>query len=307
MARSGAAGREMADAHAHIPDIIARIKDSYAALRPAEQSVADTVLADVQAAVSASNAETARRAGVSEPTVTRFCRAIGCAGVRDFKLQLARSLVVGTLYLDQPETPPQAGTPPFWNSILGEARAALREVEAQLDPTLVAEAAEAIAGAGRVVSVGLGGSSSALAEEIQYRLCRYGVGIAATRDPYLARMIAATYRPGDVVIAVSGTGRTREIVETIGIARHYGARTIAVTAPGSALAEAAEIALTVAVPEYPDTLTPSAARIAFLTVIDLMSAATGYRMGARARENLRRIKYSVLTHRPGAVLEPLGD
>ena len=77
-----------------IPDIIGEIKDRYASLRPAEQSVADAVLADVQEAVRASNGEIADRAGVSQPTVTRFCRSIGCAGVRDFKLQLAQSLAV---------------------------------------------------------------------------------------------------------------------------------------------------------------------------------------------------------------------
>ena len=82
-----------------IPDILSQIKDSYAELRPAERRVADTVLADVAFSVDASNAEIARRADVSEPTVTRFCRAIGCEGVRDFKLKLAQSVVVGRMYL----------------------------------------------------------------------------------------------------------------------------------------------------------------------------------------------------------------
>ncbi|RVA67131.1 MurR/RpiR family transcriptional regulator, partial [Mesorhizobium sp. M7A.F.Ca.CA.001.11.2.1] len=76
-----------------IPDIISLVKDSYSELRPAERRVADVVLDDVKYAVDASNAALAQRAGVSEPTVTRFCRAIGCEGVRDFKLKLAQSLV----------------------------------------------------------------------------------------------------------------------------------------------------------------------------------------------------------------------
>jgi hypothetical protein len=87
-----------------VPDIIARIKDGYPDLRPAEQSVADAVLSDVQGAVDASNAEIATRAGVSQPTVTRFCRAIGCEGVRDFKLQLARWWWESCIW---PPTPPR--------------------------------------------------------------------------------------------------------------------------------------------------------------------------------------------------------
>ena len=88
-----------------IPDILSQIKDSYTELRPAERRVADVVLADVTFSVDASNAEIAKRADVSEPTVTRFCRAIGCEGVRDFKLKLAQSVVVGRLYL-APGPPP---------------------------------------------------------------------------------------------------------------------------------------------------------------------------------------------------------
>ena len=113
-----------------IPDILAIIKDSYSELRPAERRVADVVLADVTFAVDASNGDIAKRSETSEPTVTRFCRAIGCEGVRDFKLKLAQSTVVGRLYLDVPkERRPSADRSPLWKEVFGEARAALAVVE----------------------------------------------------------------------------------------------------------------------------------------------------------------------------------
>ena len=52
---------------------------------------------------------------------------------------------------------------------------------------------------------------------------------------------------------------------------------------------------------------PTASRYAFLAIIDLLSSAVGYRLDPSARETLRRIKYTVLSHRKGKVLEPLGD
>lgn len=291
-------------------DIIARIKDSYPGLSRAEQSVADAVLSDVQAAVDASNAELAGRAGVSQPTVTRFCRSIGCEGVRDFKLQLARSLVVGEIFLAADNPLPAAdpgSTPPFWASVLGEARLAIRNVERQLDPALVLAAAAILAPARRVLTLGLGGSSSALAEETQNRLFRYGVPVTACKDPYLARMIVSTFRPDDVLIAISGSGRTREVIDCLELARTYRARSIAISTPGSAVARAAEIALTTHVTGYSDALMPSASRFAFLTIIDLIAAATGYKMGPLARENLRRIKFNLVEKGAGLSIEPLGD
>jgi DNA-binding MurR/RpiR family transcriptional regulator len=291
-----------------IPDILSQIKDSYGDLRPAERRVADVVLADVAFCVDASNAEIARRADVSEPTVTRFCRSIGCEGVRDFKLKLAQSVVVGRLYFTSTSAPePSENGSPMWNVVFGEARNALNAVERQLDPNEVLRAAELIANAHQVIVFGLGGSSSALAQETRFRLFRYGVVVTATSDPYIMRMTAATLKPEDLVIAISATGRTREVVEATELAKHYRARTICITAPDTDLARICDVRLTVDVPEFPDTMKPTASRFAFLAIIDLVSAAAGYRIGAPALETLRRIKYTVLSHRKGKELEPLGD
>lgn len=289
-----------------IPDIISQIKDSYADLRPAERRVADVVLDNVKFAVDASNAALAKRADVSEPTVTRFCRAIGCEGVRDFKLKLAQSLVVGALYLSKPPPSAANNTMPFWSAVFGEARRALQEAETQLDPAQLERAAELVATARQVTVFGLGGSSSALAQETQFRLFRYGITVTAHCDPHVMCMTASTLKPDDLVIAISATGRTREIIEAVELAKHYRARTIAVTAPDSTLAQICDVGLTIAVPEYPDALKPTASRFAFLAAIDLMAVAAGYKLGASARENLRRIKYNVLTHMGGKEKEPLG-
>ena len=291
-----------------IPDILSQVKDSYANLRPAEKKVADIVLVDVAFAVDASNANLARRAKVSEPTVTRFCRAIGCEGVRDFKLKLAQSVVVGRLYLATGQTPtPNENGSPQWNVVLGEAHNALNAVERQIDPSDVIRAGELIAGAHQVVVFGLGGSSTALSQETQNRLFRYGVVVSAHSDPYIMRMTASTLKPDDIVIAISATGRTQEVIEAVELAKHYGAKIVGITAPGSDLEKICDVGLTVHIPEFPDTMKPTASRFAFLAVIDLISAATGYQLNSSARETLRRIKYNVLNHRKGNELEPLGD
>ncbi|PBB35591.1 RpiR family transcriptional regulator [Mesorhizobium sp. WSM3879] len=297
--------------HDHVrrfPDIISQVKDSYTDLRPAERRVADVVLDDVKYAVDASNAALAQRAQVSEPTVTRFCRAIGCDGVRDFKLKLAQSLVVGALYLSTKPQPTNGDSGmPFWNAVFGEARRALQEAERQIDPGQLQKAAELIAKARQVTVFGLGGSSSALAQETQYRLFRYGITISAQCDPYLMRMTASTLKPGDVVIAISATGRTREVIEAVELAKHYRADAICVTAPDTELTRVCDVQLTMAVPEYPDTLKPTASRYAFLAAIDLLAVASAYKLDGPARETVRRIKYNAQIHRTGKEMEPLGD
>ena len=121
------------------------------------------------------------------------------------------------------------------------------------------------------------------------------------------RMTASALKPGDVVIAISATGRTREVIEAVELAKHYRADAICVTAPDTQLARVCDVRLTMAVPEYPDTLKPTASRYAFLAAIDLLAVASAYKLDGPARETVRRIKYNAQIHRTGKEMEPLGD
>ena len=127
-------------------DIISVVRQIGPTLSPSEQRVATSVLADVDYAVHASNGDLARRAGVSEPTVTRFSRSVGCRGVRELKVRLAQAMAVGRIYL---ELPPHVGTdlarPALWQSVFQEIRRAITAVEQQLRKEDVEKAAEAIA------------------------------------------------------------------------------------------------------------------------------------------------------------------
>ena len=127
-------------------DLISRIKELRETLRPAEQRVADVVLGDIEFAVHAASSDLAKRAQVSEPTVTRFSRALGCDGVRDFKLKLAQSLIVGTMYFrDPPKFPGKDGPDlPFAELVFGHARAALEHAEKQIDFGQLRSAIDAI-------------------------------------------------------------------------------------------------------------------------------------------------------------------
>lgn len=289
-------------------DIIASIRQAMPQLRPAERRVAGAVLADVGFAVHSSSADLARQAGVSEPTVTRFSRAIGCNGLRDLKVRLAQSMVVGRIYL---EPPPHVGTdlaqPAMWRSIFTEIRRAVSAVEEQFSKDDLEKAAEAIASCGRLAAFGVGGGSTVAVTEVEHRFFRLGIAVSHTSDPQLMRMVASTLGKDDVVIAISTTGNAADVIEAAGIAKRYGARVIAITKPKSRLAQLADIPLCVQVPEAPDPLKPTASRYALLTAVDLLAAATAYSRPRESQERMRRIKLELLRSTNGNADEPLGD
>lgn len=291
-----------------VGDIVSLIRQSVPDLSPSEQRVATALLADVEFAIHASNAELARRARVSEPTVTRFSRSVGCRGVRDLKVRLAQAMAVGRIYV---ELPPHVGTdlahPALWRSVFQEIRRAIAAAEEGLLKEDVERAAEAISRCSKLAAFGVGGGSTLAAMEVQNRFFRLGIAVSHTSDPRLMRMIAATFGEGDVVIAISTTGAANEVIEAAGIAKRYGALIVAITRPQSRLAAIADIALGVHVPEAPDALKPTASRYALLAAIDLLAASTAYCKPLEAQARMRRIKYELVKGPDGDAKGPLGD
>lgn len=265
---------------AYVVDIVSRLSRMEAALRPSEQRVAEAVLADPGFATRASIAELARRARVSEPSVTRFCRALGCDSVRDFKVKLAQNLAVAGPYLQRR---PQDGTPDdvaqLADRVLDSVIEAVTIARDQIDPQPLRQAIDSIAKARRLDIYGVGGGSHAVGHDAYLRFFRLDLATDFHADAQLQLMSAATLGPGDCVLAICNSGRFRDLVESVEIARHYGATTIALTRPDTALARAVEILLAVALPEDSDIFKPTASRLAHMAVIDVVATGVAMRRG----------------------------
>lgn len=284
------------------------IKQAAPTLRPSERRVAEVVLSDVNFALHSANGELARRAGVSEPTVTRFSRAIGCAGVRELKVKLAQSLVVGRIYLEEPPHVGESrGKPTLWQTILEDIHRAINTAERQLVVSDFERAADAIVSCRKLVTFGAGGGSTTVAIEAKHRFFRLGIAVSTYSDGQLMRMAAATLDKRDVALVISATGKPKEILDAATIAKEYGTTVIAITKPNSPLSLIADIPIGLYVPETPNALKPTASRFAFLAALDLLAALTAYQSPRDAQERMRRIKYALGNFGEGDADAPLGD
>ncbi len=232
--------------------------------------------------------------------MTRFARAVGCQNVRDLKLRLARALAAGRRFIQD------AGDTDGLGAVYDIATQTLgvnRELMEQAD---VAGAIDLLDGARQILVFGAGGGSTMLAQELQFRLVRLGYAISAYPQSLLPRMVASTLEADDVVVTLSVSGYTPEIVESAQIARQYGARVVAITANGSPLSENADVVLPVAARETDFIYHPSASRYAVLAAIDVLALELALRHQDRSRDKLRRLKITLDAHRGGDNRQPLG-
>ncbi|MBB5752232.1 MurR/RpiR family transcriptional regulator [Prosthecomicrobium pneumaticum] len=290
-----------------ILDIVMRIRLRAEEGSKSDRRLAALILADVDFASKASIAELATRAGVSEPTVTRFCRTLGCEGIRDFKFHLAQALAVGGIYLNADAPDRDARESRIATAVAASAIAAIERIRDSLDMSGVMGVAAAIARAEQVVIVGSGGTSSMMAVEMQNRLFRLGVRAAAYTDGQLQRMAASVARPETVLIAFSTSGFARSAIDATVIARQYGATTIAITAADSPLAAAAEFVVGFAAADDPNIYKPHSSRYALLAIVDMIATATAETIGPKVLEGLRRLKQSLATFKVNNPRLPLGD
>ena len=288
-------------------DVIARLRDLAETGSKLEKRLAAFVLAHSRLASTGSIAEIAERCGTSEPTVTRFARALGCTGTADFKVRLAQALARGEAYLgaEAEAAAPERGH--ALDVVCDGAAGALARVRSGLDAETVERMALRLANSRRILALGSGGTSSMMARELENRLFRLGLDIRSESDGQMQRMLASVAGPGTVVLALSVSGHGRSVVEAAAIARGYGADTLAITAPGSPLAAGADAALLLPSCEDNNLYKPSSGRYAFLALVDILALATAQAIGPRLFEGLRRIRQNLNTHAAPDPALPIGD
>lgn len=288
-------------------DIITRLQRCAQDGSKSDRALARMVLEDLDFASQASISDIAARIGVSEPTVTRFCRSLGCEGIRDFKFWLAQAIAVGGQYLTA-EPVSRDSTEARVASIVSEAAvSAIQRVASSTDMAVLMSVAERLGNAQGVMCFGSGGTSSMLATEMQNRLFRLGISAIAQVDGQLQRMYAATASAGTVVLAFSTSGYAQSVVDAVQVARQYGAVAAAITAPGSALAKASDVVIEYQPLEDGNLYKPTSSRFALLALVDMLATAVAETRGTRVMETLRRIKQSLNTLKVEDPKLPLGD
>jgi len=281
-----------------------RIRASIPALPPAEQRVAKLVLADARSFASLPVSELADRAHVSKPTVVRFCRSVGYDGLADFKRKLAGSVNEGVPFVhravDEDDKPGDIVV-----KVVDNAVSALLKYRNDAAGLAFDRAISALAEAGRagrrIEFYGVG-NSGIVAQDAQHKFFRLGVNALAISDGHVQVMSATMLQPGDCVVIISNSGRSRDLIDVAEIARKKGATTIVITASGSPLAQIGQtgsnqILLAADHPEDYDRYSPMVSRLLHLIVIDILTTGVALRLGSELRPMLQEIKRNLRAKR----------
>ena len=265
-------------------------------LRNSEKKVALAVLDSPNTVIYQSISELAENAGVSEPTVLRFCRALGFRGYHDLKIQLAQDLVPEVKNIHE-DVAPGDDAATLIRKVLNANVIAINATLDTLDPTMVERAIQALARAKHIDFFGLGGSG-AVAMDAYHKFFRLGIPCGWQSDSHMQAMSAALMTPRNVVVAVSHSGSTKDIVESLEIAKASGATTIAIVSHRkSPVASLADIALCVQAKETGFKPEPMSSRIAHLCAIDVLAVGVALKRSRDFMASVQKTRKALVAKR----------
>ncbi len=272
------------------------ISDKYGELRKSETKVADYVLQKAEEVIHFSVSQLAEQSKVSDPTVIRFCRALGFKGFQDFKIHLAQNVIpaVRTIHESMNE---KEEVPELVRKVFDANQEAIRSTFGTLDFSVVQKAIDELCTAEKIIFHGLAGSA-AVAMDAHHKFFRIGIPCEWYSDPHMAIMAAAMMKPGQVFVAISHSGSTHDVIASVQAAKNAGAATIAIVSYAkSPLSKVVKHTLLVGSSETGYRFEPMASRIAQLCVIDVLSVGVSLLRSEEVISNLNKSRNAIANKR----------
>lgn len=265
--------------------ILLNIRANYDQMGPGERKIADLLIADPHALLPLSINQFAELAGCGNATLVRFSKRLGLSGFQELKIAVAQE--ISTLSNDQEQISPSDTCYAMFTKRLRDIHVSLQKTRFVLTPAAMEAAATAIMHAKRIVIFGLG-NSAAIAHDAQHKFLRVGLNAAACSDNHLQAIMASHLDQNCVAIGISHSGHSVDIVESLKLARIYGATTICVTNYGtSPITEVSDICLFTQSEETEHSILAMSSRIAQLTIFDAIYTYIVANTAAGAGEAIR--------------------
>lgn len=254
------------------------IESFYPSLSKQEKKVANYIFERRGQISYQSLQEIAKKINVGEATIVRFVKKVGFSGFQDLKLQIAKEdyPMIETNYED------------YFDIIQANINETVENTKSLIDKKQLNRAIGRIEKADRIFVYGVGASGIA-ALELQNKLLRFGKVVNAYTDSHFQIMNASITTSKDVIIAISLSGRTQDIIDSLEIAKKNRTKIIVIT--NHILSPIAQLADEVLLTAGRETLLDGGSlisKISQLYVIDVL--CTGYAL--KNKENALRMKHS---------------
>jgi len=251
------------------PSALLSIESLYSELTVSEKRIANYILNNKKDIIHLSVTEVAEGSKTSASTVVRTCVKLGYRGFQDFKITIAQEIgnPINTIFekVKEEDNPLEILRKDI-DSIIHTLNLTLKVI----NRNEFENAAKAICNCHKVAIFGCG-NSSAIAFDAAHKFTRAGLNVIACSDPHKQIMISVNLTSDDVAIGISHSGSSKDVVDSIEIAKESGAKIICITnCSKSPITEISDYKLFTASEETKYRIIGLSSRIAQLAIIDAL-------------------------------------
>src|SRR5699024_4916069 len=208
-------------------NIILQIKSNLNALSKAEKKIAEYILEHPAEIVQYNTTELANKADVSPATIIRFCRSIGLSGFSELKIRLYAdtSGVDKNLYTD---ITPGEDISQIAEKLAFRLNQTISQTVNYLDASVIKNVSTLIDYCSTIYVCGLG-ASHIVAEDFTQKFSRIGKSVVHTLDYHLMSSSFINTKDPCIIIVISNSGETNEMIKLAQIAQQNKIHTIGIS------------------------------------------------------------------------------
>ncbi|GMA65014.1 MurR/RpiR family transcriptional regulator [Alicyclobacillus fastidiosus] len=273
-----------------------RLREALPRLSDSEARIAEFIIQNPSEFVHLTIQELASRSQSSPAAAVRLWKSLGFTGYQEFKIRVA-SDVQSNVAEEYSELKVGSSFASVLRSVEERHLQSIQNTLRLLDESAVAEAVRVIHRASKVMAYGIG-ASGVVAEDLAQKLTRIGFPVYEAADFHKAAVLASHLNDQDVLVLLSHSGATSEVVEVAEIAKRKGAHLIAVTCFGDTpLSRIVDTKLYVSAVEPEVRLGATTSRMAALTVIDVLLVSLANQFREEIYEALEVTRNVVKSHK----------
>lgn len=266
-----------------------KIEALYGTFSVSYKKIADWILENRRLLLRVTISQLAEQCGVSDATVVRFSRMLGYRGFQDLRLSFAQEFPsqISILHegLDKSDS-----NATIYEKVCDSVMQALDDTQKVLDTNQVDKAISSIKNAGRILIIGMG-SSAVIGGDLQHKLIRLGYFCHFTEDHHMQMVSIANFQKGDLLIAISHSGESKDVNAVMQLAQQKGVTTMAITSYGkTSILKHTDIPLFVASREMDFHMLPLASRISQLCVVDLLYLSLAMQDGEKSIKQVNSLE-----------------
>ena len=247
--------------------ILLDIKIKYENLSKTEKKIADYILNNPTDILPLFISELSETCGVSDASIVRFSKKLGFTGYQQLKIAVAKESGVRPIGANITKSDTAYDV---FEKICDDIYCSLEKTKQSLCAEDLQACCDKILSADKILIFGLGNSAS-VAMDASHKLIRLGFNANAYTDNHMQAIAAAHTTDKSVVIGISHSGHSKDVIESMRTAKTNGATTIALTNHGkSPIVKVSSIVLNTVSDETNYRILGLSSRITQLAIIDTL-------------------------------------